>query len=310
MMGIFGILREALKIMFWHGKLVHSIVFLLPIPFSILFLCYQLGIQPLGTDLITKLRDLLGTDPGSPEYKQLLLQILLLRFSSFWLASFAVSVLSSAATISASIADYLHKHVTVHELILALRRIWKRPTITFLWVTFFHFCWSLLLLASIYFLITTKVDLIATIGILGLVAVVLGLVPTYLTAIWMVGLVVSVAEDDYYGMRAFGKAGKIMEGRKLQGFVISVLSVLVVSPFSVIMGLGMGKSNQSKVTQLAIELGVMYVIQLVQMLWFVVYTVFYFECKKSRGEEVQMEIGGGAYGLVYTTPLFTDASLP
>ncbi|KAF8400420.1 hypothetical protein HHK36_013718 [Tetracentron sinense] len=50
----------------------------------------------------------------------------------------------------------------------------------------------------------------------------------YLVTVWVLSLVVSIVEEDCYGMKALGKARELIKGRKVPGFVLFYVDSTIV----------------------------------------------------------------------------------
>lgn len=313
-MGVWDILREGLKIPLRNRKLMLSIALSLLIPSSLILLASHFALTLVTKDLLLKEYLLHGKDPRSSEYPKLLagvlqdIQVLVSEETIFILATYVLSVFLTVAMIYASAMSYSSKESSHKELILMVGRSWKRPMITSLYVALFGIGYATLLVGLIALLVVTAKGPIIFIVFGAVIALLLLFVCIYLGAIWKLGIVVSVVEERYGGMKALGRAEELIKGRKLQGFILNLLLSLF---YWVITGIFLSKSvdiKLAKATRLAISLVFLDVVCLLQLFMYMVFTVFYFQCKKSHGEEgeTRVEIG---YHLVSTTTE-VDASIP
>ncbi|XP_077217230.1 uncharacterized protein LOC143851638 [Tasmannia lanceolata] len=307
-MGILGILREAFKIPFRNGKLALFLALLLLIPSYFLFLTNNFTVQPLTSKLTMKFLLLPKDVPGSPEYTELLaeimrdVRILVGEVTFFLIISKVVSIFSTVVTVYASAVIYAGNHLTISELFSRVRGTWKRPVITWLYVNLFSLGYLLILGVLIGFLLVIgkggSVALIA-LGVILLLSALLCFF--YLGVVWDLGVVVSVVEEGCYGLEALFKAGGLIKGRRLQGFVLFLISTLVPIVISQIFAIKETDVNNTKATQIVMGLVLVNITGLVSLYNHVVCTVFYYECKKSHGEEVEVQ-GVMGYSMVPATP--------
>ncbi|KAJ8634692.1 hypothetical protein MRB53_008959 [Persea americana] len=288
-MGVWDILREALRTPFRNRKLMFCIALTLLILSSLILLANHFYLVPVIKDLVMNEYLLLGNDPRSSEYTKLL-----------------AGVLQDIQIVVA--ASYSSKQLNLKELILTIARTWKRPLVTSLYIALLGIGYAMLLMPLIVLLVGTAKGSVIFIVFGVLIALLLLCLSIYLGAIWNLGLVISVVEERFSGMKALGRAEELIKGRKLQGFVLSLLLALIYWVFT---GLSVFKAvdiNLAKATRLVIELVFMNVICLWQLFLCMVFTVFYFQCKKSHGGEVETRVEIG-YHLVSTNPQ-VDASVP
>ncbi|KAL6012303.1 hypothetical protein ACLOJK_002783 [Asimina triloba] len=246
-------------------------------------------------------------DPDSPQAEEILDQIkqeiggLVLFAAVSIIITFAVLFFSLIAVVCLSAMAYTGKHLTLKELILTIRRSWKQPLITALLV---------FLLSARYGLVAIVfMDLIAaaTSGILLVVLSLLVSLPAsllcaYLSTIWMLGLVISVVEEDCYAMRALEKAGQIIKGRKLQGFLLMLLLYIMAVAIYLAYLCTMNIIIKGQTVGRWVATIIMVCLEcLVLILMFVVSTVFYYECTKGIDEEAGNSSGRPNYALIRTT---------
>ncbi|XP_058113321.1 uncharacterized protein LOC131256447 [Magnolia sinica] len=307
-MGVFGILREAFKIPSRNGKIFLSITLFLLIPSSLIFLANDFTIKPLVMDLVVKTYKLEANDPQWPGYSKLIdgirkdVGFLVGEETLLLVISSIVSLFTAVATIFASSMTYYCKDLTHNELFLRIGQTWKRPMITWLYITLFESGYLLLifLLVGIFTMIAKGSMTLACLTLV--LALLLVRFYVYFSMLCKLGIVISVMEEDNYGMGALTKAADLIEGRKRQGYILYVLFKLVGLAVYWVLSSAMQDIDRSHTTRLVIGVVLMHVISLEKILMSMVFTVFYFECKKSHGEKV--ETGGeSGYSLVSTTAL-------
>ena len=313
-MGVWDILREALRTPFRNRKLMFCIALTLLILSSLILLANHFYLVPVIKDLVMNEYLLLGNDPRSSEYTKLLagvlqdIQIVVGEETIFILVTYALSLFLTVAMIYATAASYSSKQLNLKELILTIARTWKRPLVTSLYIALLGIGYAMLLMPLIVLLVETAKGSVIFIVFGVLIALLLLCLSIYLGAIWNLGLVISVVEERFSGMKALGRAEELIKGRKLQGFVLSLLLALIYWVFTGLFVFKAVDINLAKATRLVIELVFMNVICLWQLFLCMVFTVFYFQCKKSHGGEVETRVEIG-YHLVSTNPQ-VDASVP
>lgn len=198
------------------------------------------------------------------------------------LATNIVSLVAAIATIYASVAAYSGEELGNKELFSRIAKGWKQPLVTCLYIKLFELGFWVFISMSVGFtyLLSYASSIFTVIGI-----VVLGLgfvFYLYFGVIYALGLVVAVVEEDCYGLAAIGRAGLLLRGRKMQGLALNLLFVVVTIfvfswPFFLPMKL------MSYIGGVRLGLGSVAVVGLLHS---AVFTVFYFGCKMSHGEEV------------------------
>ncbi|XXG51723.1 hypothetical protein AAC387_Pa03g0231 [Persea americana] len=313
-MGVWDILREALRTPFRNRKLMFCIALTLLILSSLILLANHFYLVPVIKDLVMNEYLLHGNDPRSSEYTKLLagvlqdIQIVVGEETIFILVTYALSLFLTVVMIYATAASYSSKQLNLKELILTIARTWKRPLVTSLYIALLGIGYAMLLMPLIVLLVGTAKGSVIFIVFGVLIALLLLCLSIYLGAIWNLGLVISVVEERFSGMKALGRAEELIKGRKLQGFVLSLLLALIYWVFTGLFVFKAVDINLAKATRLVIELVFMNVICLWQLFLCMVFTVFYFQCKKSHGGEVETRVEIG-YHLVSTNPQ-VDASVP
>lgn len=181
--------------------------------------------------------------------------------------------------------------------------------ITYLYVSLFNIIFVSVDLAWMRVLVSNiNEGSIALIVLITVAALFIIFSTQYLSVFWMLGIVVSVLES-FTGMKAFKKAKQVIEGKKLRGFLLSLVLALLAVPVSLIGILISRYGLQMGPTEVAVGLALANMRCILQIYSNVVFTVYYCECKNRHGEKVEMDVGSG-YGLVMTSPLLDDASLP
>ena len=127
----------------------------------------------------------------------------------------------------------------------------------------------------------------------------------YLAIVWTLAIVVSILEEKC-GIEALAKAGEIVNGLKLRGFLLKLLFgalyYLLLQPL-----MSTIDNTRSLGARICIALVVVNSICFVKIFSLIAYTIFYYDCKKFHGEVNH----GVQAGLEYTktgteTPLITE----
>ncbi|KAI3423783.1 uncharacterized protein J3R85_010790, partial [Psidium guajava] len=227
---------------------------------------------------------LLITSPTSTEYSYLLMSIqknIGLFFGLEWvfvLLYSLCSILFSTATIYASAIAHGGKNLSATDLARGVARSWTRPFITFFYITLFGVGYLFLVVALMVPLVLPRAK-IATVTLCILAA----LFYAHLAVVWTLGLVVSVLEEDKSGLEALAKAGRLVKGREVHGFALSL--VIVALSILTSQAARFVSIRQSNGAYVVIGLVMLNSLWTVRMLGLMAYTVFYYECKKFHGEE-------------------------
>lgn len=186
-------------------------------------------------------------------------------------------------------------------------RSWTRPLITWLFLILFalvYFFLFFVILVLVLFPLSNNPSILTVAAILmGVSAVVFYI---YLSVTWFLAIVVSVAEQKR-GLEAIGKAAEIVKDMKLQGFLLNL--AFSISSVIFVQGIEMIPVSHSLVARTIILLVEMNCAIVVRMYWFSSFTVFYYRCKKTHGEGVELEgVSSDGYSKIPATaaPLVGD----
>ncbi|XP_068652643.1 uncharacterized protein [Aristolochia californica] len=312
--GVMGILGESFRIPFRMGKLSISLALFLIVASSIIYIGNVFVLKPLLMDLVLKSYYLQNSVIGTPQFEELVagiakdVRVIVSREVIFILADHIVSLLTIVATIYASAVTYSGKQLSFKDSILRMRSAWKRPLITWLCIILFKTGYLFVLVFLTVFLATIAQGSVLLVALAILIVLCGLLYHLYLVVNWNLGLVISVVEDGYQGFSAFGKVWELINGRKLQAFGLSLVFTIATMAISWILGLQMRNAKYSETTHTAIGLILVDLSCLMTLYSTVVFTVFYYVCKQSKGEEVEV-LGINTYSLVPTTT-HVDASVP
>lgn len=311
--GFVEILKQAFKIFFRNGKIMASITMLTLLLYSSLYVSNMFSIKPSITDLFIKQGSLLVTSPSSFEFVNLLadikqdFKVLIGLQSTFFFAYFIVSFLSALATILASSMIHRGKNLSPKELVSMMVRSWIRLLVTGFYTSLFsvgYTCLVMAILPTLVLFLYRPIILYIFWHVIALLTVIFSI---YLSVIWTLSLVVSVLDETCYGVEALGKAAKLVKGQKLHGFTLSFLSTIVT--IVVIQILRLITIRQSSAVHVVIGLLIINSICLVNTFMIASYTVLYYHCKKTHGEEVELK-GITEYSKIPDFPQFVSENLP
>ncbi|KAL5548949.1 hypothetical protein UlMin_004180 [Ulmus minor] len=309
--GSLEILNEAYKI---KGKIIPRITLCFLILSSTLFLSNLILIQPLVSDFSIQLNTLITTSPipGSPDFPNLIISMIddLRIFAGeewIFLVSFSfTSIVFEIATILSSTAEHCEKQFGIEDLQVRIIKTWKRTFVTLFYTTLLDLGYAFFVLAFFLPLVMISNSKITITCFSILIFILAVLFRLYLATVWTLALVVSILEEKG-GIEALGKAGQLVKGLELKGFFLKLMFETI---YYVMLMLFMWISNkQSFFFTVLLSLVFLKFFCLVKMFSFVVFTVFYFESKKTHGEEVELQGTDLEYTNIPTKPL-VDAEIP
>ncbi|XP_031285100.1 uncharacterized protein LOC116143784 [Pistacia vera] len=220
-----GILTEAIKCLFKNWKLL-AYTYIITIVFSLYFMFIILSSNSWTNDLIFNQNSpCLLTDSFIfsllPLHIRQQLRFItgLILISSFaylnlFLFSLPATILASSITTCSSSIDFS----SFKDFISKLMRLLMRPFVTCLHITLFNVCYTAIVLVILFSLVPQHNQS----SIPSIVVFFFALCfYNYLDVVWTLGAVASATEEKIYGMEAFSKAAKLVEGRKLGGFAIN-----------------------------------------------------------------------------------------
>ncbi|KAK4415233.1 hypothetical protein Salat_2630600 [Sesamum alatum] len=178
---------------------------------------------------------------------------------AFLLLFITISHLSTIATILASAASYSDKNLSFENMFSSIKGTWKRPLLTSFQVSRSSSTRYLSFFVPLAILLVITSPNPITISIAFLVGIMFIVLQLYSSVVWALSYVVSIVEEGFQGREAVEKAAEVVEGQRLHGFMLNLFFNLLLSAIFVVCWM---------------------------MLVFMAYTVFYFQCKKQRGEEI------------------------
>ncbi|KAJ4709414.1 Polyadenylate-binding protein 1-B-binding protein, partial [Melia azedarach] len=309
--GFVGILRETTKIFSKNGKLMISLTLLFLSLFSISYLSLVFSANPFLVDLVKKASLVPITIPRSPEYAELLIDLKndIRSFAAiewiFVIIATALSLYFVTATIIASALTHGGKSLSCKELLLSAAKSLKRPFFTWFYVTLLGLGFVFFFLATLLPLVLIVQQPVAVKALAIIFAILATVLYSYLAIIWILAFVISALEEKC-GIEALGKAAQLVKGMQLQGFALNLL--FTVSSFLILLVTRLTIIKQSFALTTIMGLVLLICSCLLTMFRWAAYTVFYYQCKKIHGEQVELQ-GSIVYSIIPTSPLL-DESIP
>ncbi|XP_018622118.1 uncharacterized protein [Nicotiana tomentosiformis] len=291
--GFLSILKESLQLLPRNKKLLALTSFLYFLISSILFSILNFKLKFLIHDISLKVSILSISTSNTFKITKILadikedFQILLTLYVALVIILFFISFLYAIATIILSFISYNNTNISLKDFVLRISRAFKYAIITGLYTKMFGigYIFIILFLLSPLLISTSNIFLFS-------IAIFVGIISffffQYLSVVWILALIISVVEENYYGIKAIAKAGSLIKGKRLHGFILNVLfsivSLLLYKSY-----LKMNLGAKGVINQTLVSLFLVNFSSLVSFLCLVAYTVLYFHCKKNHGEEVELQ---------------------
>ena len=286
-----GILKESNKIFLKNVKLMAFITLITLSLHSLLSLSNTFSIKPLINDFIINATFLQFTTPGTSEFAKLLIAVkkdVKLFVGLEWifiLATSITSLFSASITILAAGVTHIGEDMSIKDLLLRIVKSWKRPFVTWFYITLLDLGFGFLTWATVSsFMLFFEGPFTSLPPYFWVILSLAMVFKIYLAVVWNLALVVSVLEERR-GIDALGRAGKLVKGLKLRGFLLNILFGLLSSV--AVPGFKLTNGKQSTALRVAIVLFFFNCLLLVTMFAMMAFTVFYYECKKNQGEEIE-----------------------
>ncbi|CAL9124155.1 unnamed protein product [Musa acuminata var. zebrina] len=288
-LGVLQILWESLHLPIKSGQLFFPILLLSLLSSSLLFFCY-FSIAPIPLDLASKISILLEETNHRPPDLLLDIERDLRDFAglatSITLFFFFSSLFLVLATLYTFAMAYSNRNITPKDLLLRIARRWYQTMITRLYVV----------------LLTAGLGLLSSLGVgtailvsdgssaafsFGLsLAGLLLLLYLYLSTRWSMSLVVAAVEETW-GIGALSWSVELYIGNKKRGIVLTLMllavKVAIYGAFAAVM-MASGPPQPTEA-----PMAIVYIVAAADALWelysMAVYTVFYYECRKSHDLE-------------------------
>ncbi|KAI6699860.1 hypothetical protein NL676_014184 [Syzygium grande] len=211
-LGFLGIFKESFKIVVSWKKIFTQITLSFILPLSILFLV-QIHVSEYLERRIRFVRYRLYHRGDEDEYlssERLEYWLIKIAYLVFLLV---LSLLSTSAVVYTVACNYTGKPITFKKIMSVVPKVWKRVTITFIWSFLIHLAYSLCFLGAI--VMWAMLIGFSSVGIaIWYVLLILFFVGfVYLSIVWQLASVVSVLEEESYGIKAMVKSINLIEGK-------------------------------------------------------------------------------------------------
>lgn len=299
-------LKETLKLLPRNGKLLFSVTLISLLLSSIFFWIFNFSSFSLMRDMLAKESLFPMTSSNSAEFASKLMGIkenfplVLSTYIAFVLAYLIIFFFSTITAVSVSAMSYNFKILTSKELTLKFVKSCPRIFITGFYTT-------ILVTGYTFFVISLGTPLLMSsdLAILGsavLLEILAYIFYLYISVAWIMAIVLAVHEE-IFGIQALGKSAEIVKGNRLNGFMLNIFLNLL--SLGIYLGSNMIRGNTRVSGQTISGLFLVNFSCLVKILTFVIYTVFYFQCKKENGEATEFH-GSNVYSKIPTTPMVND----
>ncbi|KAK9931973.1 hypothetical protein M0R45_019226 [Rubus argutus] len=207
-----------------------------------------------------------------------------------------IILIFASASILASAVSYCGKDLSIKELLQKAEKSWKRPFVTWLYITLLR------ILPLIFFgLFEPPLMLIFTCSAFAIVTYIIALVVgTYLNVFCNLALVVSVLEEKC-GIEAHRKAGQLIKGSKLRGFCLNLVIKLLSMVFSYLY-----QTDDKLMPAKALIIPLLFLncfVCVITMISLMAHTVLYYECKAIHGGELELQGRLEFTKVISSTPL-------
>ncbi|XP_048134405.1 uncharacterized protein LOC115726497 [Rhodamnia argentea] len=290
-LGLLGIIKESIKIIFTWRKIFSQITLALILPLSFIFLAHieisnllfgkihhdegELDRTKADTSRHNKLSDRLTSDRIELWFFRAVYFILYLIFS----------LLSTAAVVYTIACVYTSKPITFGRVMSVVPKVWKRLMITFLWSFLAVFVYNLVTFPVFYLLFSLFDSAAITIALFFILLILYLSGFVYISVIWHLAGVISVLED-IYGIQAMFKSKDLIKGKL--GVSIAIIlwlmigSTAIQTMFNVFVAFGSGSGF------VRLGFAVLCFLLLFKLFLFslVVQTVIYFVCKSYHHENI------------------------
>lgn len=299
-LGVFGIYKEACKIIFSWRKIFSQITLALILPLSLISLAQIEVSNVLSGKIINDKVELLGTEAGTKRYN-ILSDHISSEVAYFWLfevayliLSLIFSLLSTAAVVYTIASIYTGREVSFKKVMSVVPKVWKRLMVTFMSIFVAFFAYSVvailvslvvLIIASFVFIGFPYLKVFYSFGIVLLVLFFMGIV--YMTIVWQLSYAVSVLEEAR-GFKAMTKSRALIKGKMWTAIIIfsmlNLSSVVIHMAFQNLVVQAVSMNTATRVLY-----GVVCLLMFLGLFLFglVIQTVIYFVCKSNHHENIE-----------------------
>ncbi|XP_044474956.1 uncharacterized protein LOC123202869 [Mangifera indica] len=291
-LGLFGIYKEAYKVIFRWRKIFSQITLSLILPLSFIFLAHMEISNLLYRNIIHTEIQLDETRAGTSRYNKLS-QVISAERTYFWLFQAAymtffliLSLLSTAAVVYTIASVYTGKELSFKKVLSVVPKVWKRLMVTFICTFVAFFAYNVFAVLVVILWGVSIGDTSFGMPILWVIFILYLVGSCYLTIIWHLASVVSVLEESC-GFAAMVKSQALIKGKLVVTSVIffklnaSLYIIRRVFQHLVVHGWRVAMVNR-------ISYGILCFLLLFKLIlfWLVIQTVIYFVCKSYHHENI------------------------
>ncbi|KAK1406880.1 hypothetical protein QVD17_38489 [Tagetes erecta] len=199
------------------------------------------------------------------------------------------SLLSTAAVVFTVASIYSDRDVTFRQLLKIVPNVWKKLTITFVYIYFALFLYNVS--TGFVFFITRSIFGYKVIGsvilLIILILYILGFL--YLTVVWQLASVVTVLED-VKGLKAMKRGKLLVNGKKMvsMGIMFVLYGVLLglILVYQLFVEFGDDVANLVMIWRVLIAIGCVVLVVVLFLVMIVSQTVLYLVCKSYHREAI------------------------
>ncbi|KAK3010107.1 hypothetical protein RJ639_011670 [Escallonia herrerae] len=292
-LGIFGIYKEAYKIITSLKKLFTQITLAFILPLSIIFLAHV----EVSTTIFWNIRFNVYGLPYIPDQRSLSRRhqyaaewgiFLAFKFAYFtFLLIF--SLLSTAAVTYTISSIYTGNDVTFKKVRGVVPKIWKRLVVTFLCTFLAFFAYHVVTAIILFLWVVTLSETVAGLPIFIIIVILYAIGFVYMTIVWQLASVVSVLETSS-GIKAVKKSNNLIKGKMVAvvvtffGLIVLVVGIQILFyAFVVYPTLGLWGF-------IAFAILSIFLITVFVLYGLAIQTIIYFVCKSYHNEIIERTI--------------------
>ncbi|KAF8011854.1 LOW QUALITY PROTEIN: hypothetical protein BT93_I0093 [Corymbia citriodora subsp. variegata] len=288
-LGFLGIFKESFKIISSWKKIFTQITLLFILPLSVIFLV-QVQVSDYMEARFDWERHDLDRCRDDASYYLRLDDILTYPSLAYWLIRIAylvlllvLSLLSTSAVVYTVACNYTGKPATFKKIMSVVPKVWKRVSITFIWSFLINLAYGLCTLGT--FIMWGMLIGFSPFGHWDLPLIVFFAGFVYLSIIWQLASVVSVLEEENYGVKAMVKSIILVEGKRRVTSFIFLLLVLIY--WGIIMVYRMFLwDGWYLLREMVIGIPCLVLLTFLFLFGLVIQTVIYFVCKSYHCESI------------------------
>lgn len=293
---VFGVLRESFKLLRSHIKLFIALTLTLILPLCMVGLGHSLVTEPLlarirwDEYLAYRERGTSAEEKTQEDIHRERVKLLVIFFI-YLVSLLAFSLLSTSAIVYSVACIYSEKITSYKKVLTVVPRVWKRLLVTFSWALLLVSAFILLVSAAIFLVAFLSLSLFGPKLILLQIIMWTGFVLSfgsliYINCVWHLASVITVLEQSY-GLEAMRKSLSLIKGKQLVAYCLFV--IYTVCTFLIGLGFGVGVVHGHHFgvpLRVIMGCGLILLLSLVDLVGFLVQTVFYFTCKAYHRESI------------------------